>query len=191
VILYNFYIFFSLETTPLSETKDDPLLKLTEHADLLLKRVAGLQLVQRAQVQHGVPLHTALSSQVQELSRELYKSWSLALQLRGWGFNSFFFVHRVCTHKVTTAAFWRTFHHYGKLAQPGESGGVRTRPTLFLYLPSCTKLQCTLQLSGRYTHHISSLLIYVLYAFVSQQNVFFHTQNLNREVEGHSLAVTV
>ncbi len=84
MILYNFYVFFSLDTTPLRETKDDPLQTLTEHADLLLERVAGLQLVQRTQVQHGVPLHTALSSQSQKLSSELYKSCALATQLWGW-----------------------------------------------------------------------------------------------------------
>jgi hypothetical protein len=33
--------------------------------------------------------------------------------------------HRVCTHRVAKAAFWRTFHHYGKKAQPGEGGGAR------------------------------------------------------------------
>jgi hypothetical protein len=42
-----------------------------------------------------------------------------------------------------------------KLAQPGEVRGVHAHP-LSLYLPSHTKLQCTLQL---YTHPTSSLLI--------------------------------
>ncbi len=66
VILYNFYpFFFSLDT------EDDPLQGLTEHADLLLERVAGLQLVQRAQVQHGVPLHQGRIS-----STETFK-WTL------------------------------------------------------------------------------------------------------------------
>ncbi len=27
------------------------------------------------------------------------------------------------THKVATATFWRTFHHDGKIAQPGEGWG--------------------------------------------------------------------
>jgi hypothetical protein len=31
--------------------------------------------------------------------------------------------------------------------------------------------------------------MYLLYAFVRQQHVFFHTQNLNRKVQGLSLAV--
>jgi hypothetical protein len=44
------------------------------------------------------------------------------------------------------ATFLRTFHNDGKLVQPGEGGAVQAHP-LSLYLPSCTKLCCTLQLS--------------------------------------------
>ncbi len=39
--------------------------------------------------------------------------------------------HRV--HRVATATFWRTFHHDGKIAQPGVGGGGFT-PTLFHYI---------------------------------------------------------
>jgi hypothetical protein len=52
------------------------------------------------------------------------------------------------THSVATAAFWRAFHHGGKLAHAGEGGGCHALP-LLLYLPSRTKLQCTLQLRGQ------------------------------------------
>jgi hypothetical protein len=32
-----------------------------------------------------------------------------------------------------TAAFWRTFHHVEKLAQPGEDGGCTTTPFHYIY----------------------------------------------------------
>ncbi len=44
-------------------------------------------------------------------------------------------------HRVATAAFWRTFHHDGKMSP------------LSLYLPSRIKLQCTLQLRGQIHSH--------------------------------------
>jgi hypothetical protein len=49
-------------------------------------------------------------------------------------------LHRV--HRVVTAAFWRTFHHEGKISPGwwGWRGG---------HLPLPVKLQCTLQLSGQ------------------------------------------
>ncbi len=57
--------------------------------------------------------------------------------------------HRVeSTHRVATAAFWRTFHHDGKISPGWRGRGVYAHP-LSLNLPSGTKLQCTLQLSGQ------------------------------------------
>jgi hypothetical protein len=51
------------------------------------------------------------------------------------------------THREATAAFWRIFHHDGKISPAWWGWGVHAHP-LSLYLPSRTKLQCTLQLSG-------------------------------------------
>jgi hypothetical protein len=66
----------------------------------------------------------------------------------------FIFQHRCAlyvqnrVHRVATAAFWRTFHHEGKIS-PGWWGcGVHAHP-LSLHLPSPVKLQCTVQLSGQ------------------------------------------
>jgi hypothetical protein len=47
---------------------------------------------------------------------------------------------------VTT--FWRTFHHDGKMSPGWWGWGVHEHP-LSLYLPSRTKLWCTLQLRGK------------------------------------------
>ncbi len=48
------------------------------------------------------------------------------------------------------AHIWRTFHHDGKISQPGKGWGGGARPPPFsLYLLSRTKLQCTLQLRGQ------------------------------------------
>ncbi len=51
------------------------------------------------------------------------------------------------THRVATAAFWRTFHHDGKISLGWRvlGGGVHAHP-FAPYLPSRRKLQCTLQL---------------------------------------------
>ncbi len=58
-----------------------------------------------------------------------------------------FFQHWI--HRVATAAFWHTYSiMMEKLAQAGEGGGLLAHP-LSLYLPSRTKLQCTLQLRGQ------------------------------------------
>ena len=54
--------------------------------------------------------------------------------------------HRV--HRVATAAFWRTFHHEGKISPGWWGWGVHAHP-LSLHLLSPVKLQCTLQLSGQ------------------------------------------
>ncbi len=62
--------------------------------------------------------------------------------------------HRV--HRVAMAAFWRTFHHEGKIS-PGWRGGGWT-PTPFHYISSQVKLQCTLQLSGQIRYPVSSLV---------------------------------
>jgi hypothetical protein len=63
--------------------------------------------------------------------------------------------HRV--HRVATATFWRSFHHDhdGKIS-PGCGGGGGAHPPPSLYLPSRTKLWCTLQLRGQ----IHSLYFY-------------------------------
>ncbi len=55
------------------------------------------------------------------------------------------------THRVAATAFWRTFHHDGKSSPGwcGWGGGGGARPPPFSLLPSRTKLQCTLQLSGQ------------------------------------------
>ncbi len=54
--------------------------------------------------------------------------------------------------------FWRTFHHDGKIS-PGwwrEGGrGAWPHPFTLQYLPSRTKLVCTLQLKSRHTPRIS------------------------------------
>ena len=55
-------------------------------------------------------------------------------------------VHRV--HRVATATFWRAFHYNGKTSPCGWGWGVHAHP-LSLYLPSRTKLLCTLQLRGQ------------------------------------------
>ncbi len=52
------------------------------------------------------------------------------------------------THRVATAAFWRTFNNDGKISPRWWRWGVHADP-LSLYLPSRTKLQCTLQLRGK------------------------------------------
>jgi hypothetical protein len=63
--------------------------------------------------------------------------------------------HRVHT-RVAMVDFWRTFHH-GKISPGWWGWGVHAHP-LSLYLPSRTKLQCTLQLRGQiYTPLITSL----------------------------------
>jgi hypothetical protein len=39
----------------------------------------------------------------------------------------------ISIHRVATAAFWRTFHHDGKLAQGGEGGGCTPTPCHYSY----------------------------------------------------------
>jgi hypothetical protein len=56
-------------------------------------------------------------------------------------------IHPQSTHRVTMAAFWRTFHHDGKIS-PGL-WGVGCTPPPFTHLPSRKKLQCTLRLRGQ------------------------------------------
>ncbi len=64
--------------------------------------------------------------------------------------------HRV--HWVLTAAFWRIFHHEGKIS-PGLWGwGVHANP-LSLHLPSPVKLQCTRSSwVDRFTDPVSSIV---------------------------------
>ncbi len=49
------------------------------------------------------------------------------------------------THRVATAAFWRTFHPSGKISTGWWGWGVHVHP-LSQYLPSHTKLQCPIQI---------------------------------------------
>jgi hypothetical protein len=60
------------------------------------------------------------------------------------------------THRVA-------FHQNGKISTGWRGWGVLAHP-FRLYLPSRTKLQCTLQWEGRYTPPISSLVLYELCA---------------------------
>ncbi len=65
------------------------------------------------------------------------------------------------THRVSTAAFWHTFRHDGKIS-PGL-WGCGCQPTTFHY--SYHHVQsCSVRSSwvGRYTHPVSSRPIYVL-----------------------------
>ncbi len=73
------------------------------------------------------------------------------------------------TH-VATAAFWRIFHHKGKISPGWWGGGVLAHP-LSLHLPSPVKLQCTstLQLSGQ-----------IHYCFISSKNI--HTVHIFYQV---------
>jgi hypothetical protein len=61
------------------------------------------------------------------------------------------------THRVATAAFWRTFYHDGKISPGLWEWELHVHLPLSQYLPSRSKLQCTLQLKGRYNPPISSL----------------------------------
>jgi hypothetical protein len=73
--------------------------------------------------------------------------------------------HRV--HRVATAAFWRTFHHEGKISSGWLGWGVHVHP-LSLHLPSSVKLQCTLQLSGQIHWH----------CFISSKNMYSVVQGV-------------
>ncbi len=66
------------------------------------------------------------------------------------------------THRVATTAFWRTFHHDGKISPAwcGWGGGVHDHP-LSLQLPSRTKLQLRFSRAGINTPTISSTSMYV------------------------------
>ncbi len=70
----------------------------------------------------------------------------------------------ICNLRVHTewriAYFWRTSHYDGKIS-PGWWGWGGGRPPPFSLLPSRTKLQCTLLLSGKNTHPVSSLPLFV------------------------------
>ena len=63
--------------------------------------------------------------------------------------------HRV--HRVAMAAFWRTFHHEGKISQRWCGCGEHVH-RLSLHLPSQVKLQCTIPLSGQIHYPVSSLV---------------------------------
>jgi len=60
------------------------------------------------------------------------------------------------------AAFWRTFHHDGKISSAWVGWSVHALP-LFLYLPLRAKLWCTLQLIGQiHIPYFSSISICTL-----------------------------
>ncbi len=66
------------------------------------------------------------------------------------------------THRVAIATFWHTFHPDGKISPAWWGRGVHAHP-LSLYLPSRSKLCCTLQLRGQIHYPpISNLPLYVL-----------------------------
>ncbi len=70
--------------------------------------------------------------------------------------------HRV--HREATTAFWRTFHHEGKIS-PDWWGGGGTPTPFYLHLPSPVKLQLRSSWVCRHTNPFSSLLCkYVLCA---------------------------
>ncbi len=56
--------------------------------------------------------------------------------------------HSVLTECMAIADFWRTFHHDGKIS-PGWWGWGLLAHHFSLYLPSRTKLHCTLQRRGQ------------------------------------------
>jgi hypothetical protein len=67
---------------------------------------------------------------------------------------------------VEFADFWRTSLNDGKIRPAWRGGGVHAHP-LSAYLPSRTKLQCTLQLSGQ----IHSLMAGSLKVFLEGSGV--------------------
>ncbi len=62
-------------------------------------------------------------------------------------------------------AFWRTFHHDGKIC-PGWWGGGCTTSFRYIYHHACTKLQCTLRLRGQINSPISSLSLWTLWSIL-------------------------
>jgi hypothetical protein len=69
------------------------------------------------------------------------------------------------THRVATAAFLRTFHHDRKIS-----------PGWWLYLPSRTKLHCTLQLRGQiHSHYFICTHMYILCGLQSRSNIYSPT----------------
>ncbi len=63
--------------------------------------------------------------------------------------------HRV--HRVATPAFWRTFHHEGKISPGWWGWGVHAHP-LSLHLPSPVKFSVLSSWVGRYTNPVLSLV---------------------------------
>ncbi len=59
---------------------------------------------------------------------------------------------QVPQHRVAMATFWRIFHQDGKSSPAWWGWGVHALP-LSLYLPSRTKMWCTLQLRGKIHVH--------------------------------------
>jgi hypothetical protein len=69
-------------------------------------------------------------------------------------------IHRVPYTRVAMTTFWRTLHHDGKIS-PAQNwlGGARSPASL--YVPSRTKMWCTLH-RGQTQSPISTLTLYVL-----------------------------
>ncbi len=74
------------------------------------------------------------------------------------------------THRVPMATFWRTFHHDGKIIPAWWGWGCTPTP-LSLYLPSRTKLWCTIQLRGQIHYYFYSTPICTLWAILCETPV--------------------
>jgi hypothetical protein len=69
------------------------------------------------------------------------------------------------THRVVaTAAFWRTFHHVGKLAQAGKGGGCT--PTPFHYTVFAITYKVVVHSPAERTDTLSLFLLYTPMYFV-------------------------
>ncbi len=109
--------------------------------------------------------HTATKSSVGRNPRNV---WNAVQGEKSWIDSG---IHRV--HRVATATFGSTFHLDGKISPGGwgQGGGVRAHPHS-LYLPSRTKLWCTLQLR-RQIHsppYLYSTPIWTLWWYPMMQN---------------------
>jgi hypothetical protein len=63
---------------------------------------------------------------------------------------------------VATAAFWRTFHHDGKLAQTGKGGGARRPPFTVFTIMYKVVVHSPAERTASYTLPYHPLYPYVL-----------------------------
>ncbi len=104
-----------------------------------------------------------------------------------------FYVHNLSfmwcprnTHREASAAFWRIFYHDGKISPAWWGWGVYAHP-LSLYLPSRTKLQCTLNLTGQMQIHSLCFIPTPLYSVaVSTTEYIFLLEMKQGSVSAHS-----